>query len=382
MFAAGLKRATQLQHELYQLVAQLPSLSSDGTAAGSVDIDDINAVVKLKQHAAAEAEGATWQSIRDEVATYRVALFAHLEPSAKLEILLSWAEDNSIVWTNDVKAELVRALVDGLRTNDRAIFAAAWRRVRSGELRLDADALAESDFARYVLFDAERPKTKRVEEEVDLGDEYDRNPRIVPAEAFLVSLAFHSDATDERVALRISQECDARLMYQPSAAPTRLSGELLGQIHRLERRDMSPAVQHRRNIGLVFRNARSMAYCYDPTVPIDVVVFGGIFGGQGVSIELPHLVYALVDRVEIDVAALEHERECEAHLSIVASPGIEVLRTKYRDDIERWALASSAPMMTLSADVKGGKPCSHVSVGVSDMTRIRAVRVFGRAIVF
>jgi hypothetical protein len=119
-------------------------------------------------------------------------------------------------------------------------------------------------------------------------------------------------------------------------------------------------------------------------------VLGGI--GQGASIELPHLVYALVDRVEVDIMWMHYEMsssesdECDSapvHLRYV-SPGIEVMRVTYRDDIKVQTHELHA-CKTLAADVKVSgrdRPCSHVTVGISGLTRVQAVRVFGRAIVF
>ena len=63
MSATEIKRALELRDELYRYVAHLPSLSAGGAgaeaaAAAAASVQDINAIVRLRQHAASDAAGA------------------------------------------------------------------------------------------------------------------------------------------------------------------------------------------------------------------------------------------------------------------------------------------------------------------------------------
>lgn len=367
----------RLRDELYEVVKQLPETLAKGKGGTMISAQEFSAIVKLKEQDAALSKGSTWASVREEVSAYKLALIEKIAPSIKLEIIQEWV-DSIVTWTDDLKALLVKTLVDG--KDEPKLFAIAWKLIGKDLLRLDARAFVTSAFAKYVVYDAKNDKSQRKTRICD-DDEYSTAPRITPTESFLVTLALSGSIADAcRISLRIAQECDAMLVYQPSGVHTHIEGELLGQLHMLQRQ-LSPAIQHRRTLGVVIDNKRENTYQYDPTVLIDVLSLIN----ESISIELPHLVYALIDRVEIDV----DDSILGAETTIrYATPGIEVLQVSYRNDLPTYSptnpISYHKTCRTMSMDINESlreKPCAHVSVGLSHMTHIRALRLFGRAII-
>ena len=311
---------------------------------------------------------------------YLAALAPRLSPSLRAGFLLEGVEQMHCV-NGAVQDELLRRLSSSSHKPDSGHLARAWQLIRDGKIAatpawLSCDALVE-----HALTSLTRHK-----DDGDGDEDSDaKNPEVTPAEAFFVLLAFASNETHDRaIALRISQECDARLRYQPTAAPTRIldGGELLGRIGTI-RRDLSPAIRHRREIGVAFDNSVHEYHRYDPvTAPEFERLCVYLGSGSTLSVELPHLVYALVDRVEVDVVASATYGVPEIRY---ASPGAEVLLRPFTRKELPPRVASAVEVITVASVVKPDAcavPCTHVSISLDRTTTVVAVRLYGRAIVF
>ena len=379
-FSQGVARAVELRAELSALVDALPSLdadalpSLDGNAA--VRLDDVEALISMKAHLGSWE----WEARKAALESYRMAMSEHLPPAQQLRMLLDQADGGELRWKGVLKDSLLDLLASPAATTED--ISAAWQLVRKGQLSLPASA-ASPEFIRHVLSDVSDPP-----DPPERNNEGNR--RIEPGESFLVQLAFGStDAdTDAVIALRLSEESSPRLSYQPSATPVRFEGELLSQLHAsLPARQLSPAVRFRRCVGVIFNNVRDEAYRYDPSQPLVQDVSSlKFYGGGGISVELPHLTYALVERVEVDV-----ETRSWGPPVVISdiSPGTEVVLPSYRDPPPPKPSPKGSlpppppPLVTLTATMKPADqvvPCVHVSIDLSGSATVHAVRVYGRAI--
>ena len=394
-FPEGLARAVKLRAELWALVDALPSLAmpTDDAAAlpslggdAAVRLEDVEALIEIKEDL--DRVSGKWKSFTAELAAldaYRMALAERLPPAQHLRMLLKLASRTG-GWARPMST-LTEPLQSLLASPAAAAqdISAAWQLVRRGRLSLPVSA-ASAAFIRHVLADVSDPRHPPEQKEKDSG----KHPRITPGESFLVQLAFsNTDAgTDAAIALRLAEECSPRLSYQPSATPVRLEGELLGQLHAgLPARQLSPAVRFRRDIGIIFNDVRDYCYRYDPTK----LLLPGVYcdGKSAISVELPHLTYALVERVEVDVDThhVLYNEEDDARVRGV-SPGTDVILEPYGDPPSLSPpppLSSeiSPPPKTLTKTLKPAAqavPCTHVTISLSESTTVQAVRVYGRAI--
>ena len=390
-FPEGLARAVKLRAELWALVDALPSLAmpTDDAAAlpslggdAAVRLEDVEALIEIKEDL--DRVSGKWKSFTAELAAldaYRMALAERLPPAQHLRILLKLAGRTG-GWARpmDTLTEPLQSLLASPAAAAQDI-SAAWQLVRRGRLSLPVSA-ASAAFIRHVLADVSDPRHPPEQKEKDSG----KHPRITPGESFLVQLAFsNTDAgTDAAIALRLAEECSPRLSYQPSATPVRLEGELLGQLHAgLPARQLSPAVRFRRDIGIIFNGNRGQYYPYDPTRSLLPGVF--CLSNQAISVEMPHLTYALVERVEVDVDD-DSVKYANARLTDV-SPGTEVILEPYGDPPLPPPPSSEitpppALPKTLTKTLKPAAqavPCTHVTIGLSGST-VHAVRVYGRSI--
>ena len=366
-------RAFELLAELTRAIDSVP----DGVGNNDdVDIDQVEALLKLKRAVlSVHSESANWKETQEANSAYRASLAKRLKPELQVRLLLDGLDASR--WCDATKSELLRIL-DEPDVNPRDV-AAAWEMLRDGKLDPVAASACKA-LATHALVSAPRSR-RSTNNDDDYDDETPRNPKVSAAESFLVLLAFEKADTDldeAVVALRISQECDARLCYQPSTRPIRLEGELLSGIRGLSR-NLSPAIRHRREIGIVFNNRTSDFFRYLPELQVDKYCLGSEYG-SALSIELPHLVYALVERVEIDITS----SSC-ARLRYV-SPGSEVLLAAFNKNEIQPCTNTRSKMTTLVGVVKtpadSTTVCTHVTVGVDAPFVLRAVRVYGRALVW
>lgn len=348
-----------------------------------VSLEDVKTIVDLMRKIGLRSSSGDWKQRSDEIGTYCVALARQLPPKMRAQMLLG----NLCDFFGEMEDELLGILC-GTEASD-ADVAATWKLLRAGKINVSSAWLASRALVEHALRPCMRShEEKRKSRRSSSGDDDwgppQQNPTVSPAESFLVLLAMMSPSHDKAIALRISQECDPRLGYQPSASPTRVEGELLGQVSRLARaRGLSPAVLCRRDVGIVFDNKVNEFYRYDPDVQFRRLCLSTF--GPALSVELPHLVYALVDHVEVDVDAdADVDADGPNELRYV-SPGTEVmLRAFSLSELTPRASSFGLPTtITTSLPLKRvGEVCTHVSIAFKRPVTVVAVRVYGRAIVW
>lgn len=382
----GIRRALDIRAELVALVDSLGAQADAPAGEEDICLDDLKAVLDLKSTIGTMP--SSWNDRRDVLAAYRSALARRLPPALQVRVLLDGAS-GSIPLHGAIRDELSRHLASpDVHARD---VAQVWTLLRLGAVKaapawLSIDALVEHALKPTK---GQKKPTKPAPDDDD-SDSDDgcvvQNPRMTPAETFLVQLAFSAaDGTHDRaIALRIGQECDARLAYQPRATPRRLEGELLGQIAALAR-DISPAIVFRRDVGVVFNNRVDTYRQYDPDVGTACFCPKNAFG-CAISVELPYLVYALVDRVEVDVASNGLDAANDVNVVYVA-PGNEVLVRPVGPFAQAVAIERAAAIAQTIEGVVGassniGSPCTHVSIALDGDATVLAVRVYGRAIVW
>ena len=383
-----------LRDELVAAIDALPAaLDGEGPDDEGV-FEDLKTIIDLHHTLRAKAAGtSTWAELQKASAEYRAALAPRLSPALQARFLLEGVQEMYGPNKGAVHDELLRILCSfssgtpqKASNSDSDSLARAWNLIREGKIAVNKSSawLSCAALVEYALKpDSSWKERGRIDEEGEGdGDGMVRNPKVTPAEAFLVLLAFSSSSSDSAIALRISQECDARLVYQPSATPHRIfEGELLSQIEAIKG-DLSPAIRHRRQIGIVFDNRVHEYYRYATPFERYCLYCGGF--GPALSVELPHLVYALVDRVELDVVDSPFADAGAAKFRYV-TPGCEVmLRPFAKKSLEPFK-GDPTKVTTISADVKpegSGAVCTHVSVSLDRTTTVTAVRLYGSAICF
>ena len=264
---------------------------------------------------------------------------------------------------------------DIIASCDNAILASSiWDLIKKGVLNAGSDAIGCKAIVKQAL---ESTDERRI---INLEDD-EQYTNISPAETFLLNLAFSTEDPDimRTIAMRMSQECDPRLMYTPSASPKRFQGSLLEQIFN-QRRNLSPAIINRRELGIVFENSISRYHKYVPFEEISEYCIGAL--GAVLSVELPHLTFALVEKVEVTVEvpvyrAANNITYVSAGTGIMMRPFVDLALNKKDRNTETMIL--SRVLKPEDQNI----PCAHVSIGINNTPcTIVSVRLYGTALMW
>lgn len=355
----------------------------------------------------------SWEQRQEETRRVKERYVGHFEDNMDklLMALFHWKDSSSSSWNETIDINLYkRQIMDyvncacacpcpcattTLPYKSVETFDLVWKLVMKNKIVFTPEDIRGLDvrFLRHIMARPwyEHPFktfTTTKQEDYDSSSEYGcgvLKTLMTPQERFWLNVVVGCSKEDvvdmQKLLTCLALDVDQRQRFLPMKATVFGEGEgdLLPQIMaHYEGAQISPVIKWRRNLGILLDNKPHQFHEFSEVIGDGCSVFV-----NKLTVELPYMCYAYVDRVEVDIldySWVQGEKECYVDM------GDEYILQHFRPYTKQNSHDGTTTISTIHKKCgdENEFPCYYLSVsfGLSKFHAVKAVRVYGKAVSF